>query len=437
MKTSRYNFIFPLETDLYLIYNALSGGFAKVDSQVINVLKEIEKGENVKPYNSQDPLLIDAVENLEKGRFIWQDDSDERAYLKVLTNMHRFGSRSLGLTIAPTLECNFACIYCYEEHEKIRMNAEIVSAVKKFLENELKQVNGLGITWFGGEPLLTLDIMKDITHTISEVQKKKELHFEAGLITNGYLLDKKAAEVLLGLQVKTVQITVDGPEDVHDTRRPLRNGKGTFQKIIDNIVKVSDILKGISVRVNVDKLNIERAPELLDTLKAQGLKEKVGVYFAPVQAVGSRCKDVSAECFDYETYSTHEIELYRKALEKGFEVVRYPKPFRGYCGAVSLHALLIDPHGNLHKCWNTVGVEEEKVGKIGEPLKMDPILVKWLSWDPFEKKECGECKFLPICMGGCPYFLRTREMNCNSWKYNLEQMLRLYYVSKLNQNAEI
>ncbi len=434
MKTSRYNFIFPLEDDSYLIYNALSGGFAKVDSHALNVLKKIEKGENSETHDSEVSLVI---ENLEKGRFIWQDDSDECAYLKVLTTMHRFGSRSLGLTIAPTLECNFACTYCYEEHENVRMNAEIVGAVKKFLESELKQVNGLGITWFGGEPLIALDIMKDISHTIFRVQKEKELHFEAGLITNGYLLDKKVAEELVELQVKTVQVTVDGPEDVHDTRRLLRNGKGTFQRILDNLVKVSDILKGVSVRVNVDKTNIERAPELLDILKAQGLKEKVGVYFAPVQAIGSRCKDVSAECFDYETYSSHEIELYRKALEKGFGIVRYPKPFRGYCGAVSLHALLIDPYGNLHKCWNTVGVEEEKVGKIGEPLKMDSILVKWLSWDPFEKKECGECRFLPICMGGCPYLLRMREMNCNSWKYNLEQMLRLYYVSKLKQNNEI
>jgi len=72
--------------------------------------------------------------------------------------------------------------------------------------------------------------------------------------------------------------------------------------------------------------------------------------------------------------------------------------------AFSIRTLLIDPYGNFHKCWNTVGVEDEKVGKLGEPLQMDSALVRWLSWCPFEKKKCRDCKFLPLCMRGCPYF---------------------------------
>ena len=311
------------------------------------------------------------------------------------------------------------------------MSSEVVTAVKQFLENEVKVIHGLGITWFGGEPLITFDIIRDISHFITALQKDREFHFTAGIVTNGYLLTKKVAEEFEELQIKSVQITIDGPQRIHDKRRRLKNGKGTFQKILDNLVEVSDVVKGISIRTNVDKSNIDGASEILDILKEQGLKKKVRVYFSPVLDVGTLCRDVSANCFNYKTYSEHEITLYKKAVREGFGIARYPAPLHGYCGAVSLKSLLIDPYGNFHKCWNTVGVEDEKVGKLGEPLQMGSALVRWLSWDPFEKKKCRDCKFLPLCMGGCPYLLRTQKVNCSTWKYNLEEMLRLYYSSKV------
>lgn len=425
MKPSTYNFVFPLDEDMYLLYNALSGGFAKVDSQILDLLDrtEIESSES-------DESLSSVIDNLKKGKFILENEFDEIGYLKVVTNAKRFASTSLGLTIAPTLECNFACTYCYENHLHVTMNAETVAAVKQFLEIEAARIQGLQITWFGGEPLMALEIIRDISDSILELQKEKEFHFHAGIVTNGYLLTRKRAEQLKEFQVESVQITLDGPPEVHDKRRMLKNGKGTFQRILDNILKVADIFN-LAVRVNVDTSNIDRAAEVLDILKAQGLNQRAGVYFAPVMDLGTSCRDVSATCFNYETYSKHEIELYKKAIEKGFGIAKYPQPLLGFCGAVSINSLLIDPYGNLHKCWNTLGVENEAVGKIGEPLKLDPLLIGWLSWDPFQNEECTACRFFPLCMGGCPYLRRNKGANCNTWKYNLEQMLRLYYVSKV------
>lgn len=431
MKCSRYNFVFPLEENLYLLYNALSGGSAVVDSHTLDLLAQIGQKESIET-NSQ---VSQVITNLKKGKFILEDNFDEVGYLKVLTHAHRFRSHTLGLTIAPTLECNFACTYCYENHSNVRMNAETITAVNQFLKSETKSATGLSITWFGGEPLTALDIIKDISHSITRLQKEKEFYYQAGIVTNGYLLTDTVAEQLDDLCIKSAQITIDGPQDVHDRRRTLKNGKGTFQTILDNVTRAADILEKISIRVNVDKTNIDGAPELLDVLKEQGLKGKVAVYFSPVLDLGVMCRDVSADCFSYETYSHHEIDLYKKAIEKGFGIARYPEPLYGYCGAVSLKSLLIDPYGNFHKCWNTVGIETEKVGTLGESLPMNSVLVDWLSWDPFTKKECRTCKFFPICMGGCPYLLRTREVNCNTWKYNLEEMLKLHYTSMVQRGT--
>ena len=367
------------------------------------------------------------MDNLEKGKFIIQDDFDEVAYLKVLTNVNRFNSRSLGVTIAPTLDCNFACVYCYERCAPVTMDADTVYAVKRFLERETKTVTTVSITWFGGEPLLTSHIIADISRAVQ--QFKGQIHFEATIITNGYLLTKTVAQHLRTLEVRNVQITLDGPPHIHDKRRMLKSKKGTFNKITDNIREVADIL-GTVVRVNVDASNVDEVPTILDFLNDYGLKEKVRLYFAPVLDIGAVCKDVSASCFSYETFSRHEIKLYEKAVKKGIGIARYPKPLHGYCGAVSSNAVLIDSYGNFHKCWNTVGIPEEAVGNVREPLQMGPLLVKWLSWDPFEQP-CIDCRYFPLCMGGCPYLRRKQGVVCSVWKYNLKEMLDLYYTSRL------
>ncbi len=398
-----------------------------MDSDTLELLKRIERGLLINVEDNDTALVL---KNLEEGRFIMQEDFNELAYLKVMTSARRFGSRSLGLTIAPTLECNFACTYCYENHVNVTMNAETISALKHFLEKETTTIEQLGIAWFGGEPLLCMGILRDISHSILRLQKEHGFHFESGIVTNGYLLTKKKAEELHKLNVTKIQVTIDGPEEVHDRRRPLKNGKGTFYKILNNLVETSDILKDTSIRVNIDISNVKRVPELFDILDTYGLKEKVGIYFSPVQVFSNMCKDISANCLGYETFSRHEIHLYRKAVESGIRVWRYPAPLFGYCGAVNLHSFVVDPYGNFHKCWNTVGMENEAVGKIGESPNMNAVLLKWLSWDPFEDRECRDCKFLPICMGGCPYLLRTQERNCDPWKYNLGEMLNLYYISK-------
>lgn len=427
MKSSKYNFIFFLEEDRYLIYNALSGGLAKVDLDTLKLIKSLKKEKST---NEDDPEISLILSNLKEGRFIVPNDFDEVAHLEVLTNLHRFGSRTLGLTVTPTLECNFRCKYCYEDQVNIRMNPETIAALEQFLKKQIDDLGALGIAWFGGEPLLAVDVMEHISSFIFELQKKKDFHYESGIITNGYLMDRRMAGKLMDLKMTKIQVTIDGPPDVHDSRRPLKNGKGTFQRILDNLLEITDILKGISIRVNVDSSNVDRVPELLDILRSENLKDKVGIYFSPVQVFSNVCKDVSGDCLSHEVFSEHEITLFNKAVEKGFRIWKYPSPLYGYCGAVNFHSLVIDALGDFHKCWNTVGIKSEAVGALGDPLEMSTNLLQWLSWNPFKNEECRICKFLPICMGGCPYLLRTRDKNCDPWKFNLEKMLSLYYTSK-------
>ncbi|MFQ6088564.1 MAG: SPASM domain-containing protein, partial [Candidatus Methanofastidiosia archaeon] len=151
------------------------------------------------------------------------------------------------------------------------------------------------------------------------------------------------------------------------------------------------------------------------------------------------CKDFSEFCFNDREYSEIEIRLYSIALKHGFLVSKHPRITSNYCGAVTLNSHVIDPSGLLYKCWDTIGMEEESVGNINQlHTTLNSNVFKWLLWDPFEFEKCKNCDVLPICLGGCPYrALYVKPFphpKCDSWKYNLKDMLELIYLSKLKSS---
>jgi len=321
------------------------------------------------------------------------------------------------------------------------MSDEIVDAILKYLDSHLSTERRFSVSWYGGEPLLCLNKIEKITQGILDICSKKNIKYEAAIITNGYLFTEDVAKKLADLKVRSVQITLDGPEEVHDSRRPLKSGKGTYSVIVENIARASNVYPyRISIRVNIDKRNISSISEMLHNLKQRGfhLKKNVLLHFAPVTAATLGCQDCAAHCFNPKMFSKLELKLYEKALDLGFKTVRYPMVNLGICGAVSSNSFVVEPSGALHKCWNTIGDSSKEVGHILQPNEeLTPNLIKWLVWDPFDREECKKCAVLPICMGGCPFkALYPREIapeskeRCMSWKYNLEESLRQYKKAK-------
>lgn len=363
-------------------------------------------------------------------------EEDEMLRLKVLNRIGKFSDQNLGLTIAPTLSCNFRCTYCFEPPQKQKMTPEVEHAIVDFVSKRINTVKNLAVTWFGGEPLLAVDVIDRLTKKIIRMCKKNNCNYSATIVTNGYLWDRKMALKLKRLGIKSVQITLDGPPEVHDKRRQTVNKKGTFARIINNIEDTYDVIP-INIRVNTDKENAKYVTELLDIFISKGLHKKTRLYFARVEAYTETCANISGSCHNCQEYSALELELSRTALSKGFQTSRYPRPIGGgFCAAERLSGCVVSPSGLLFKCWNQIsGKENEAVGDLmRENVKVPEFELntqKWLGWDIFEKQECLECNVLPICMGGCPYNAMKesdkKRGHCQSWKYNLIDMLQLTY----------
>jgi uncharacterized protein len=321
-KASRFNHFFTDENGERLAFNAMTCSLASIDDKAYAVYENIVNGSS----NDLDES-DETVKKLIAGRFIVPEELDEVNYLKVLHYHQRFHLPIKGLTIAPTLNCNFDCVYCYEgEKQALTMTNEIMDALLKYIDTFLISARRFSVGWYGGEPLLCLDKIEYLTQGIFEICRNKEVMYSSGIITNGYLFTKAVAKQLGNLNVRFAQVTLDGPEKIHDARRPLRSGRGTYSAIVKNIIEASEVFPRISIRVNVDRNNIKTIPAMLLDLHNMGLhlRQNVLIHFAPVAAATLACQDVAPYCLNAQAFSKVELELYQKGLELGFKCVRYP-----------------------------------------------------------------------------------------------------------------
>jgi len=441
MRPSRFNIFIDIDGDKRLAFNSLTAALAEVLPDKYPLIQKIF--ENPDSLDSEEKK--DLFHQLVQGKFLVEEGLDEIAQLKVQNRTQRFGNSTFFLTIAPTLACNFNCDYCFESQRKDKMNKETEKALYNFSQGYLKRAKELMLTWFGGEPTLCLPTIERLQKEFQELAAEYEVSFyPSSIITNGYLLNGRMAQTLKAVGVVQAQVTLDGPEKVHDSRRKLHSGKGTFKKILNNLAESGEILK-IVVRINIDKENLDCASDVLEALEKQSILSKVNVYFAQVNPSEGICADMKDRCFSRKEFSFNLVRLYQKLMEKNFHDITYPLLAPGgHCGADSDSSFVVSPKGVLFKCWEEISIDEEKsVGNVfSSDLKLfqKKNLYRYLSWDPFEKSECLNCNILPICMGGCPHQgmkEKTKHKgHCSFWKYNLKEMLVLKYLCEQRKEVE-
>jgi uncharacterized protein len=435
MKASRYNTFFDSQDGSVLAYNCVSSGFAVIDKKKYATVEKILAAPDHYPCKTQTEK--DLYDSLVKGNFLVDDKIDELDHIKARYNCSRYDTGVFSLTVIPTLNCNFRCIYCYEERQEAVMSKPVQQALLEYVKKKTAKAHTFGTIWHGGEPLLAVDIIEHLGSEFEKIANANQCKFNmGGIVTNGYLLTRTTARKLNDIGIDSVQITLDGPKDVHDKRRPLAGNKGSFDRIMKNLRDIVDIFKAVTIRVNTDRTNMHRVHEVLDVFDDLGLMEKVRIYFAQVTAQTDACQNIAGSCFHNQEYSELETRLSMEVMEKGFSLSKYPFTKAHYCMGDHVNSFVVGPMGYLYKCWSDSGNIKAAVGHISkqdEDKEKRKNLVRWYAYDVFNDEKCSQCDILPICLGGCPYQrLRARAKGipyeCDSWRYNLIEMLRLYYA---------
>lgn len=420
MLWSRFNFLFQ-EAGRFFLYNSLSNSFSELDKDTYALIRQkMENGDVDIPDK-------DLQSSLEKLKVLTENEQEAFLRLRYKFLLRRFSTSNLALTINPTLDCNFACPYCFERsHPPKYMTEQVEDDIIKFVKKhgDAKAVN---VTWFGGEPLLAFNRIVSLT----EKFKSLELVYEAGMITNGYLLTDRVVSCLDELQIKSIQVTIDGMREVHDSRRCLRNGHPTFDRIIENIKKAHATCPNIklNIRVNIDRTNERDFLELYNLFQTEDFK---GILLSP--AFVDDIENINKCVLNSEEQNNYINRLLR---EHGIVFSKfYPEPMHE-CFIRNPNSVVIGPEGELYKCWNDVGKEDRIYGYLDGRITNEPLLFRYLAAsDPFDDEQCKECILLPVCGGGCPYerIKRDYEDNkinvCPLIKGNLKTYLLNHYAIK-------
>ena len=428
---SRYNISAPVpETQMMAIANLLRGTCAEytpIEMYLLSVLEELDEHHPI-------------IERFSKRGIIAK--CDEKALVETMGRAACAMPHSIGLTICPTMGCNFDCPYCFEDHGQGKMSAEVQDDIVALAERMLDacQSKNLSITWFGGEPLLAPDIIESLSERLISLVEKRGGEYSAGIITNGYLMTPEIVELLGRCKVDHAQITIDGLGATHDASRYLRGGGPTFDRIVSNL-RTPDIPFTINVRHNVHEGNrneVDGLKQFIDDL-AEESGNKLRYYPAPVASsavADKRGKQVDLLC------GTNESEIGIRQ-----EAGRFSAGRGHYCGAHTIWGVGIDDKGNLQKCWEAVDKPAISFGTAHDWDPSDPLttasnpdnLTMYLNTAcPVDDEECRECVWLPSCVGGCPHKRLFSGRECLAFKDEPEKYVLALHarIGKDKEDAE-
>ena len=297
-KSSLYNFEFKDSQNGNCVYNCYNEKYIKLGKYVFEDLLDKSTSE-LKELLHQRGYISDANDII----------TMKKNFEEIKRKKHTFS-----LVVSLTEDCNFACTYCYqdEKNEVIRKNNRMSeskqSSLIRFIEDKMKTYKQLHICWFGGEPLLEIESIKKLTAKIESMALENNCLVSYEMISNGYLLSTEVIEFFSHVNLKRIQITFDGAEDIHNKYRILKNHKGSFKTILKN-VKEASLLIHITIRINVQKDNVESVKNLIYLLKQNDLSNKVGIYFAPIENFSDNLCNTDNNILSYEEFSKSWIVI--------------------------------------------------------------------------------------------------------------------------------
>jgi uncharacterized protein len=434
LKTSEYNFLWPLEdSESAVIYNSFTGAAMEINNKFLDLLSD-KREINMELLNQEQENVVN---ELEKNGFLIEDYINEKKILKYRNMKDKFNKEKLTLTILPTFQCNLRCFYCFQDRGKTEyMSQQVQEGIIQFVKKSIKGVKELRVIWFGGEPLMAWDIICSMSKELIKIAEENECQYTASMVSNGYLLNDNKVSRFIELGIHSVQITLDGPPVLHSLRKGmLGNPETNFNVILEHIRALLKAEVDVKIRINIDKSNMSSVEELLDLLSRSHI-EGATLYPAMIEPYTSICSNIESSCLQRDEFAELEIWYYKKLIEKGLMndfVATLPTLKGNFCIIDQINSFSIDPGGYVYKCWNTIGDKEKRImdvmGRKQEDMekkKWNMLLIEGMTSDPFEKKSCLECKLLPVCMGSCPYQSRgiyDEEPDCLTVKDNIKDLI--------------
>ena len=431
----------PERNEVFLM-NTFSDAQLLVSADVPALLERLA-GENSRPFTTEE---LDTLNALAENGFVVPSREAERHGLEEFFRNVREDRELLKVTVLTTLQCNFACDYCFQgdhgDHNLFaqKMTLEQAAQVVSWIEQRLDAVQPerFVLTLFGGEPLLNLPVAYYLSEHCFAACQARGIEQKLTVITNGLLLTEEVVDRLLPYGLVGVKITLDGDRDTHNRMRPLRGRQGTFDRIVENMRQVAHKVP-LTVGGNFDESSVDSYPALLDFLREQSFADAiVKVNFKPIikttpatpkgiiplTAVGTSGKPLNGTCMTSAGAGTgspcdscHFVDEKMAFLRSETKKRGFPTPdgvHMGPCEIHRKHAYTIGPDGALYACPGFTGEPTQSVGHIDGRREgwRESAATRFDALAPY--KNCGDCSFIPVCAGGCSVASHTELGDMNA-----------------------
>ena len=311
-------------------------------------------------------------------------------------------------------DCNLACRYCFAEEgeyhgRRALMSYETGKQALDFLIANSGNRRNLEVDFFGGEPLLNFDVVKQLVAYGREQEKLHDKHFRFTLTTNGVLLNDDIME-FANKEMDNIVLSIDGRKEVHDHMRPFKNGKGSYDFILDKFKKVAESRnqQKYYVRGTFTHYNLDFVKDVL-SLADEGFEQisVEPVVAGPEEPYAIREEDIPQICEGYDELAKEMLK--RKKEGRGFNFFHYMIDLSGGpcvykrlsgCGSGTEY-LAVTPWGDLYPCHQFVGQEEFLMGNVDEGIVKPEIAEEFRGCSVYSKESCKTCFARFYCSGGC------------------------------------
>lgn len=405
LEKSRYNHTTVDPTDnSFLLYNSLSGAIFRLSEKAV---KEYEKV----MHNKIAEMDRDIFDTFKKHNVLVPPDLNKDEYIDYLRAEHVEANETLDIMILVTEQCNLRCRYCYENFEKGNITEDCETGIIEFIKKNIKKYKKCIIKWFGGEPLLNVEAIERMMKKIIELCNQNAVILQTSITTNAIMLDSKIVNRLLKSKIYEYQVTLDGLKEIHDSQRVTKNGKGTYDIVLRNLLdiknNVNNRLIAILVRTNftIDSIDtIEDFAKLYSELF--GEDKRFSVFWTPAMDWGGEAvKNISKKLV--ESFSKAFVNQYAAKYNIPLVMERsFLYPGGKVCYASKRHSYIIGSDGQIYKCSQRLYDDYNIIGKINPKGELNIDKTKEFSWVAASLRlsdRCRNCIMNPCCLSGrCP-----------------------------------
>ena len=405
-KSNGYNIVMDVE----------SGAVHVVDDVTYDVIALFEDTETSKiveqlsdKYDKADiEEAISEVNQLkEDGQLFTQDIY--QPFIEAFKDKRQTVVKALCLHIAH--DCNLACKYCFAEEgeyhgRRAMMSFEVGKKALDFLVANSGSRGNLEVDFFGGEPLMNWDVVKQLVEYGRSLEESNHKKFRFTLTTNGVLLNDEIMEYL-NKEMSNVVLSLDGRKEVNDRMRPFRTGKGSYDLIVQKLAESRNqsnyYVRGTFTRDNLDfSEDVKHFADL--GFKQMSIEPVVGPEEDPYSI---REEDLPKIMEEYDKLALEYIK--REKEGRGFNFFHFmidlnqgPCVYKRLSGCGSgTEYLAVTPWGDFYPCHQFVGNEEFLMGNVDEGIKRTDLVKTFGNCNVYSKEKCKNCFARFYCSGGC------------------------------------